>query len=168
MLANLCSQNFMFEHLHWQDPLLSCSHVTWECVLLWIFLKRICNGNIFPAFRKVIPSLSYSETEVIKALGIRDCAFRNFVDYTKNMVVGDFRGNLGIHPIKAFSGDWLLWFGHKIEIPFNYHNIFLLKKQNQYASKSNCVKFLYLQYSYIFTPLRAYKRVHNHWTKNLL
>ena len=130
--------------------------------------KLIYNGNIFPAFRKVIPSLSYSETEVIKALGIRDCAFRNFVDYTKNMVVGDFRGNLGIHPIKAFSGDWLLWFGHKIEIPFNYHNIFLLKKQNQYASKSNCVKFLYLQYSYIFTPLRAYKRVHNHWTKNLL
>ena len=86
----------MFEHLHLQDPLLSCSHVTWECVLLGILLKLICNGNIFPASRKVIPSLSYSETKVIKALGIRDCAFRNFIDYTKNAVVGGFCGNLGM------------------------------------------------------------------------
>ena len=33
--------------------------------------KLIYNGNIFPAFKKVIPSLSYSEIEAIKALGIK-------------------------------------------------------------------------------------------------
>ena len=55
------------------------------------------------------------------------------MDYTKNIMVGSFRGILGIHPIKAFSGDLLLWFGHKIKFSFNYHYLFLLKKQNQYA-----------------------------------
>ena len=33
--------------------------------------KLIYNGNIFPAFRKVIPSLSYSEIKAIKTLGIK-------------------------------------------------------------------------------------------------
>ena len=33
--------------------------------------KLIYNGNIFPAFRKVILSLRYSETEALKALGLK-------------------------------------------------------------------------------------------------
>ena len=33
--------------------------------------KLIYNGNIFPAFRKVILSLSYREIEANKALGIK-------------------------------------------------------------------------------------------------
>ena len=35
------------------------------------FLFKLYNGSIFPAFRKVIPSLSYSEIEAIKALRIK-------------------------------------------------------------------------------------------------
>ena len=34
-------------------------------------------------------------------------------------------------------------FGHKIEFSFNYKNLLLLKKQNQYAQKINRVKFFY-------------------------
>ena len=30
---------------------------------------------------------------------------------------------------------------HKIEFSFNYHNLILLKKQNQYAQKFNCRNF---------------------------
>ena len=33
--------------------------------------KLIYDGNIFPAFGKMIPSLSYSEIEAIKTLGIK-------------------------------------------------------------------------------------------------
>ena len=33
--------------------------------------------------------------------------------------------------------------GHRIQFSLNYHNLFLLKKQNQYAQKFNCVKFFY-------------------------
>ena len=33
--------------------------------------KLIYNGNIFPAFRKLIPSICYSEIKAINALGIK-------------------------------------------------------------------------------------------------
>ena len=51
-----------------------------------------------------------------------------------------FHRILGIHVIKEFSEDCLSCFGHKIELCFNYHNLFLLKKQKQYAQKFNCVR----------------------------
>ena len=50
---------------------------------------------------------------------------------------GNFRGILGTHPIKSISGDKLSWFGQEIEFSFNYYNLFLLKKQNQYAKNTH-------------------------------
>ena len=52
----------------------------------------------------------------------------------------NFHRILGIHVIKAFSEDYLSCFGHKIELSFNYRNLFLLKKQKHYAQKFNCVR----------------------------
>ena len=55
--------------------------------------------------------------------------------------MGNFRRILGIHQSKSFSGDKLSWFGQKIY--FNYCNLFLLKKQNQYAKKSKRATFFH-------------------------
>ena len=41
------------------------------CPIAKFLFKLIYNGNIFPATRKVIPSLSYCEIEAIKVLGIK-------------------------------------------------------------------------------------------------
>ena len=68
------------------------------------------------------------------------------------MLVESLLGILGIHSIKAFSGDSLLWYGHKTEFSFNYQNFFLLKKQNQYPQKFNYVKFLFIKLIYFNTP----------------
>ena len=47
---------------------------------------------------------------------------------------GNLRRILGIHPIKSFIEDKLLWFGQKAEFSFSC-KLFLLKKQNQYTNK---------------------------------
>ena len=45
-----------------------------------------------------------------------------------------------------------MWYGHKTEFFFNYHNVSLLKKQNQYPQKFNYVKFLFIIIIYFYTP----------------
>ena len=126
----------MFECLDWQYPsvILSvlvqvlidsccskckCNNGTFP-ITNFVF-KAIYNGSIFNAFRKVIPSFNF-QTMLL-------------------FYVGSFHQILRIHPIITFSGNWLFYFGHKIEFSFYYHDLFLLKKQNKYPPKFNCVNF---------------------------
>ena len=67
----------------------------------------IFNCNIFHALRKVIPSLSYFRIEAIMALGInfRKHHSATWLESVLLFHVESFSGFLGIHPVKAFSGD---------------------------------------------------------------
>ena len=103
--------------------------------------KLIYNGNISHAFKKVIPSLSHSISHW-NYYCLRNLFFEKpWCNLICDCAPAEsFHRILGIHVIKAFSEDCLSCFGHKIELCFNYHNLFLLKKQKQYAQKFNCVR----------------------------
>ena len=106
--------------------------------------KLIYNGNIFPAFRKVIPSLSYSEIEATKALGSKFWKNHSavwpeteFLEISWTILKTQwwevFVGFWEFTQLKHLVEIYYCWFGHKIKFSFNYHYLFLLKKQNQYA-----------------------------------
>ena len=88
-------------------------------------LKLVYNENVH-AFRKVIPSLWNSKIEAIKVLEInfRKNQSATWSETVISFLAGNFRGILGIHSIKSFSGDDLSWCDQKIEFSFNYKNSF--------------------------------------------
>ena len=56
--------------IDFRPPECECNMAMCSITTKFLF-KLFYNGNIFHAFRKVIPSLNYSEIEAIKAFGIK-------------------------------------------------------------------------------------------------
>ena len=77
-----------------------------------------------------------SKIEAIKVLEI-DFWRNQSATWSETVIsfhAGNFRGILGIHPIKSFSGDKLVWFDQKIDF-------FLIKKTlSSKETKSICQK----------------------------
>ena len=100
-----------------RSPKYECNNVMRPIMKKFVF-KLIYKGNIFHSFRKVIVSLRHSKQDTLTNFWKNHSAIWSVTVLSSH--AGNFCGILGIHPIKSFSRDKLLWFGQKIELSYTF------------------------------------------------